>query len=109
MAANDKILRILITARDKQTLSALLRENPLDLACAGPRRQKEGVGVEAYVPESQLDRLRRHAVKIDILDDASATARARQEEVGRGNRFEGEHRVPRGVGRKVKEGRDDLP
>ena len=110
MPADDKILRILITARDKQTLSDLLRENPLDLACAGPRRLEGGaVSVEAYVPEDQVDRLRRYEVKVDVLDDASATARARQKEVGRGNRFEGKDRVPRGLGRKVKEDPHGLP
>ena len=109
MPDTEKILRILITAKDKQTLSALLRENPLDLSCGGPRRAAGGaITAEAYVPAERVDRLRTYAVKIDILDDASATARARQQEVGQGNRFEGENRVPRGVGRKVKkeDGRD---
>lgn len=107
---DEKILRILITAPDKQTLTALLSENPLDLGCAGPQRQESGaVSVEAYVPEARIERLRRYAAKIDVLDDASATARERQKEVGRGNRFEGENRVPRGQGRKVKENRHDVP
>lgn len=105
-----KILRILITARDRQRLSALLHENPLDLACAGPQRQEGGaVSVEAYVPRDQLDRLKQRGVKLDVLDDASATARARQKEVGRGNRFSGKDRVPSGLGRKVKEDGDGLP
>lgn len=104
MPDNEKILRILITAKDKAALSALLREHELDLACAAPRRRDGGaVSVEAYVPESRLERLRQYEVKVDILDDASATARARQKEVGQGNRFAGDNKVPRGLGRKVKE------
>ncbi|MEO6191739.1 MAG: hypothetical protein ABIS20_01915 [Thermoanaerobaculia bacterium] len=110
MPTEEKILRILITTREEQALRVLLRENPLDLSCGGPQRHPGGaVSVEAYVPEHQLERLRRYEAKIDILDDASATARERQKEVGEGNRFEGEKRVPRGLGRKVKEDRHDLP
>lgn len=102
--ASDNILRILITAREKQALSALLREHPLDLSCGGPQRREGGaVSVEAYVPEDQVDSLRRYGVNIEILDDASATGRERQKEVGKGNRFEGK-KVPRGLGRKVKDG-----
>jgi hypothetical protein len=109
MPSPDKILRLLITARDAETLRALLREHPLDLSCGGPKQHEGGaVSVEAYVPENQVDRLRQHGMKIDILDDASATARARQAEVGQGNRFAGENRVPRGLGRKVKGDGHDL-
>jgi hypothetical protein len=106
MPTEEKILRVLISTREEQALRALLREHPLDLSCGGPRRHEGGgVSVEAYVPEPQLERLRRYPVKIDVLDDASATARERRKEVGEGNRFEGEARVPRGLGRKVKEDR----
>jgi hypothetical protein len=103
MAERDKIMRILIVAKDAQTLRVLLEEQRLDLACAGPQQQEGGaVSVEAYVPEPQMERLAQYGAKVEVLDDASATARERQKEVGRGNRFEGKNRVPRGLGRKLK-------
>lgn len=104
MARRDKILRILLVAKDAETLRVLLEEQRLDLSCGGPRQQESGtVTVEAYLPEPQVERLGQYGgVKVEILDDASATARERQKEVGRGNRFEGENRVPRGLGRKLK-------
>ena len=102
-----KVMRILITTRDADVLTGLLREHPIDMACGGPRRNREGaVTVEAYVPEAKIERLKRDGLTIDIIEDWTAATIARQQEVGKGNRFEGENRVPRGLGRKVKEGRD---
>ena len=110
MASQDKILRILITAKDADALLALLRENELDLSCGGPKQLESGaVSVEAYVPEEQVNKLKKYGVKIDILDDASATALKRHKEVGHGNRFQGENRVPRGLGRKMKESGNVIP
>jgi hypothetical protein len=107
--SGPRILRILITVREKEALTTLLRENPLDLSCGGPRRRADGViTVEAFVPEDELDRLRRYPVQIDVLEDASATGRERQKEVGQGNRFEG-NKIPRGLGRKIKDDGHELP
>ncbi|HEX3529329.1 MAG TPA: hypothetical protein VH988_19905 [Thermoanaerobaculia bacterium] len=104
-----RILRILLTARDKEALAALLRENPLDLSCGGPRRRADGlITVEAFVPEGDLDRLRRYSVQVDVIEDASAKGRERQKEVGQGNRFEGKI-TPRGLGRKIKDDGHELP
>jgi hypothetical protein len=110
MAARPTIQRILITAPDGAALRALLREHRLDLSCGGPKPLEGGaVSVEAYVPEDQVERLRAPGVKVDILGDASAVARARQKEVGGGNRYVGEDAVPRGLGRKVREGDSAVP
>lgn len=110
MATRSKILRIQITAADPETLGALLREHRLYLFGGGPKRHEGGtVGLHALVSEDQVKRLKKYGVKIDILDaDAGATARARQKEVGKGNPFVGKNRVPRGLGRKVKEGGHDV-
>jgi hypothetical protein len=105
MDTQENILRILITARDDQAMLALLRRLRLDLSCGGPKRHEGGgLSVEAYIPSGQLDEIKKYGVKVDVLDDASATARARQQEVGKGNRYsERQNRVPRGLGRKTKE------
>ena len=102
-------MRILITARDANTLRALLRGRQLDLSCGGPKQREGGtVSIEAYVPEDKIDQLRGPGIKIDILGDETATARERQKQVGKGNRFEGGV-VPRGQGRKVKKDGDVIP
>lgn len=105
--AGEKMIHILITAPDRASLTAVLREPKVDFACAR-QRQLEGtaVSVEAYVPESILKKIQGHPVKVDVLDDdASATLRERQAEVGRGNRFReaGAERGFRGLGRKIKD------
>jgi hypothetical protein len=103
-----EVMRILITAKDGNTLRALLRGRELDLNCGGPKEREGGAfSIEAYVPEDRIDELRVPGVKIDILGDETATARERQKQVGKGNRFEGGV-VPRGQGRKVKEGGGDV-
>lgn len=59
--------------------------------------------LEAFVPEDLLETLRRYAVQIEVVEDATAKGLERQKEVGRGNRFEG-GKLPRGLGRKPKDG-----
>lgn len=105
MAMQSKTLRVLITARDDRALAALLGEHRLD-TLGTPKRQESGaVTVQALVSEDRVDRLKEFRVTIGVLDrDAGATGRARQKQVGKGNRFTGKNRVPRGLGRKVKEG-----
>jgi hypothetical protein len=102
-----RVMRILITTRDAAALNALLREHPLDTCCSGPRRDKSGIiRTDAYVPEDQIERLKRDGLTIEVIRDETAAIRAAQEQVGKGNRFKGENRVPRGLGRKIKDGRD---
>jgi hypothetical protein len=107
--ADETIVHIRITAPDRAALTTVLREQEVDFACARQRRLEGGaVSVEAFVPKSRLKKVQGYPVQVDILDDdASATMRARQAEVSTGNRFRdaGADRVPRGVGRKIKDGR----
>lgn len=103
MPTQDKVLRILITAKDESAMRKLLLEKQLDLSCGGPKRLESGaIVVEAYVSEQEVERLKKYGVKIDVLGDESEALRARQKEVGKGNRFQGKERVPKGLGRKVK-------
>ena len=105
MAMQIKTLRVLITARDDGALAALLGEHRLDTLGTPKRREDGAVTVQALVSEDRVNRLKGTGVTIDVLDrDAGATGRARQKQVGKGDRFKGKNRVPRGLGRKVKEG-----
>lgn len=100
------MMRVLITAPDKRVLEKVLRDHPVDTGCTGGITS-DGVGVriEALVPEGALDQLHSEKVKVEVLGNATATGRERQREVGRGNRFQGKDRIPRGLGRKVREER----
>ena len=101
----SRVMRILITTRDRAALTALLRAHPIDTGCAGPRMDATGlIKVDAYVPEDEIDQLRRDGLTIEIVRDETAAIRAAQEQVGKGNRFAGENRLPRGLGRKIRDG-----
>ncbi|MGZ8305418.1 MAG: hypothetical protein ACXWU6_02290 [Allosphingosinicella sp.] len=100
------IMRVLITAPDRNILEKVLRDHPVDTGCTGGvSTDGAGVRIEAHVRQDAIERLQRSKVKVEVLGNASAEGRERQDEVGRGNRFKGEARLPRGLGRKVKEER----
>lgn len=104
MATRQKIQRILITTADRATLYRLRGEHHLDFLSGAPRQVEGGaVSIQALVPEGQVKRLRESGAKVEVLDaDAVATGRAKQKYFGKGNRFEGKDRMPRGLGRKIK-------
>jgi hypothetical protein len=106
MAARQKILRVLITVANHETLYRLRAELRLDLLGGAPKELEGGaLSVQALVPDDQVKRLKEYGAKVDVLDaDAVATGRAKQKYFGKGNRFEGKDRVPRGLGRKIREG-----
>src|SRR4051794_30766213 len=101
--ARTRIVRIRVTAPDAATLHRVVAESELDAACGGAKRDERGVAsIDAYAARDQIARLEAQGVTVEVLDaDALATARARQREVGQGNRFEGQNRVPRGLGKKI--------
>jgi hypothetical protein len=103
MANPERVLRVRVTASDAPTLRALLREEHLDTG-GRPHVGGDGtVAIDAYVPESRTSALEREGVTVRVVEDASATGRARQAEVGRGNRFAAPDAVPRGLGRKIQD------
>ena len=72
-------------------------------------READAVVIEVVVPEALVATMRERGLKVQVLYDASARGRERQQEVGKGNRFEGKDRVPKGLGVKTKEGGRELP
>ena len=104
MAVVKPVFKILITARDQATMLALLAKHRPDIG-GSPRYSAEGaVRIEAYVPADRVDELESDGVRVEILGDETAAARAAQQQVGRGNRFLTGDPVPHGVGRKVRDG-----
>ncbi|MET8752783.1 hypothetical protein ABZW32_22195 [Streptomyces sp. NPDC004667] len=95
------ILRVRVTARDADTLRALLRETRPDVGGRVRRHEDGSCTIDAYVPADQADAFERDGVTAAIVEDATATGRARQAEVGRGDRFAPEDAVPQGLALKV--------
>src|SRR5687767_104825 len=97
--ADQDVYRIELRAQTVEELRAFLSGTDLDLGCRPAVRRRAGeLVVEVYATQPQIDGLRtsRSAsrVTVDIVENATQTGRARQGEVGAGNRFFGRH-VPR--------------
>ncbi|MEV5375929.1 hypothetical protein AB0L26_08100 [Streptomyces nondiastaticus] len=101
MSSEYTILRVRVTAKDADTLRALLRDSRPDVG--GQVRQNEdgSFTFDAYVSPEQGEALSREGVSAEVIEDATATGRARQAEVGEGDRFAPEDAVPQGLALKV--------
>jgi hypothetical protein len=110
MAAKTKMLLVRITTSDAPTMRELVADLALDVSCGGPQSLKGGgATVNAQVEASEIDRLRRPGIKIEVLYDVAIRNRELAKEIGTGNRFLGKTRYPAGLGRVVKEDRSVLP
>jgi Subtilase family len=103
-APGDDLHRIEVRAQTVEELRSFLRGTDLDLGCRPSVRQRPNeLVVEAFATRAQIDGLRASrsapGVVVDIIENASAAGRARQAEVGPGNRF-ASRQVPRGLGIK---------
>jgi hypothetical protein len=99
--ALPKIMCAQITGTEK-AIRTLLSKHPMETGST--KREGTAIILEVFVPEQDVEKLSGEGIKIQVLYDASARGRERQQEVGKGNRFEGEQRVPRGLGIKTKAG-----
>ncbi|MFJ8472573.1 hypothetical protein [Kitasatospora sp. NPDC094011] len=94
------ILRLRVTAKDAETLRALLRDTRPDTG-GRPQAEPDGrVGIDVYAPEAQVAALEREGVTVTRLGNASAAGRAAQAEVGTGDRFAAPGAVPHGLAAK---------
>jgi len=103
-AASPDLHRIEVRAQTVEELRAVLDGAELDLGCRPAVRHGDGeLIVEAYATQPQIDGLRASrsaaAVRIDVLENATAAGRSRQAEVGRQNRFAA-RQLPSGLGIK---------
>ncbi len=98
----QRIMRIALQGPQPGDLAQLARDFHLDTAgTGGIRRQPDDtVKMEAYVPEDVLDNLREAGGVFEIIEDATQVGKERQQEVGRGDRFDGGKIAPRGLGKK---------
>ena len=103
--ADESILQVRLVAGTLDALRAFIRDTQPDLGCRPVAvRRGEGFVTEVYLPEPRLQAARalRSAaeVQISVVDNITESGRARQAEVGKGNRFATRGSVPRGLGRK---------
>ena len=105
MPTTHKTLHVRIQARNEEAL----RELPIsqmDRGCmGGVQTLPDGSMVlEAFVQEAVLKKIKDRRVKVQVLADVAEEGKKKQKQVGRGNRFTGENWIPRGLGKKVRDG-----
>jgi hypothetical protein len=62
----------------------------------------DGTGnLDLFISRAQIEALHAEGYEVDVGHNLSARARSRQNEIGRGDRFEGGRVPPRGLGRKL--------
>jgi len=108
--SDEDMHRIELRAQTIEELRDFLDGTDLDLGCRPAVRQRSGeLIVDVYATMPQIERLRAarsaSGVTVRVVENASETGRARQAEVGSGNRFAGKDRLsgqqtPRGLGIK---------
>lgn len=102
--ADEAVHRIEIRAQTVEELRAFLDGTDVDLGCRPVvRRQSGELVVEVYATMPQVNRLQAarsaSGVTLNIMENATQTGRARQAEVGSGNRFSSRQAL-RGLGSK---------
>ncbi|WFB11205.1 hypothetical protein LRS74_32345 [Streptomyces sp. LX-29] len=103
--AEEPVLRCHVVARTTEELRAFIDEVGPDVGCrAVARPSGEGVGIDLYLKQGQLDRARsaRSAPAVTIMPVENVTENwtARKGEVGHGDRYASRGAVPHGLGRK---------
>ncbi|AKN70908.1 hypothetical protein QR97_14760 [Streptomyces sp. PBH53] len=95
------VLRVRVTARDVETLRALLRDTDPDVGGLARRAADGSCTIEAFLSPEQAGALERDGVSATPVEDVAAAGRERQAEVGRGDRFAPAEAVPHGLADKV--------
>ena len=105
MATAAKTFHVRIHAQDREALAKLPIAR-MDRGCTGGvREQADGTLIlEALVADAVLKEIKGPRIKVEVLADLTAEEKKKQRQVGRGNRFEGEDWIPRGLGKKVRAG-----
>jgi hypothetical protein len=97
MTEREAITRVHVIAKDLAALRSALGACRSTVA-GGIQAGKDGrVGVDAYLRQDQLERLRSAPVEVRVVEDATAVGAERQAQVGEGNRFQ-DGSLPRGLG-----------
>jgi len=83
----------------EKAIRAFLSSHPMQVEST--TRERDLVVLETFIPQSLADSIKDPALKVEVLYDATARGRERHKEVGQGNRFKGEQKIPKGLGVKT--------
>jgi len=79
--------RITISSDSGQAMLDLVQKFKIPVLDHGARRKETGFSVDAIVEETDIQTLRNAGYRVEQREDVDATGRARQEEVGKGDRY----------------------
>ena len=96
-------VRITVT---RESFDSLMKKFDLDIGCRPHvHASPEGSGIlTAFATRDRIRELESAGYAVEVGENASELGRRRQEEVGKGDRFEGGRIVPRGLGEKTDDG-----
>ena len=101
-SAIPKIVCVRISGTEK-AVRTFLAKYPMQ--AESTKRDGDRVILEVFIPEHVVEEVKGATeLKVEVMFDASARGRERQKEVGQGNRFEGDQRIPKGLGTKTRGG-----
>jgi hypothetical protein len=109
MPTQAKHFHVRFRAADAKDL-AKLPIHQMDIGCMGGfRRQDDGsYALEAVASDKLLAKLKRPSVTIEVLADLEEenerAKKIKSKQIDQGNRYEGKDWIPRGLGKKVREG-----
>src|SRR5215210_7252208 len=92
-------VRITVT---RESFEELLKKFDIDVGCR-PHVHANADGTRsltAFVTKERIRELESTGYSVEVGENASELGRQRQQEVGKGDRFEGGRVVPRGLGKK---------
>jgi hypothetical protein len=81
--------RITITSKDREAMLDLVRKHKIQIFDHGGRySDSAGYSVDAVAEPPDIQKLQQAGYRVEQHEDVDETGKARQQEVGRGNRYE---------------------
>ena len=97
----DKMVKVLVIADDKESLINILKQERLDISQGTLAYNKDWTfTVEAYMSSIDTNNIRSKGIQKKKLEDITQYNRERQNEVSQGNRFKDSREIPHGLGKK---------
>jgi carboxypeptidase T len=80
--------RIVITGKDREAMLDLVRKHKIGvLDHANRHAESTGYVIHAIAETAEIQELKKAGYEVQQLEDVDATGKARQQEVGRGDRY----------------------
>jgi len=95
------LFRAVLRAPSRERVTELLRKRSLDVGSMRRLRGAKEVEVILFVTRKQAEEIKQEGWQLEVFENLSAVGRSRQQEVGKGDRFEGGKVPPKGLGKKT--------